>query len=697
LLGNNHLVAVSRYDEPRPKLLANPPSDEVVSWTLIPPADSLSRSVEVLLAINQTIYVVDATEVQDTGLDNGPFRHISVSPNGRFVALYTEDGKVWVVTSDFQDRLSEYDSKAKTVPKDMQWCGNNAVVLAWEDEVHLVGPNGAASKYYYDNWVHLLPDYDGIRVLTNNVCEFIQKVPDVTEQVFRLGSTSPASVLLDAIDQLDLRSAKADEDIQLIRSNLDEAVDACVKAAGHEFSIHWQKQLLRAASFGKSVLDLYNSDDFVDMCETLRVLNSARFYEIGMPLSYEQFIRLTPEKLVTRLINRQDYLLALRISEYLRLPTDRIYVAWASQKVRTSSDSEDAICRLIVQKLHGKRGVSFEAIAQAAYDEGRAGLATELLNYEPRAGKQVPLLLSMKEDSIALDKAIESGDTDLIFHVLLHMKKKLPLASFFRAINSRPVASALVEASAADRDTELLKDLYYQDDRRLDGSNLLLSEALNLPPTDTDLKITILKQASKLLADSKEHTLHRTLLDESQKLLKFQEALERDFPSQSQGQGQNEGQRGQGFIGLSLNETVFKLYHLNHAKRAQRLVSDFKVPERTWHFIRLRAYVASRFWTEVEQIAATKRSPIGWEQYFNALLAAGNSRLASTFIPKCTNLHLQERMEMWVKCGMPVKAGEEAVKARNLKAVEELRDKNVDDVSVYRELERLAQGMGGRK
>jgi hypothetical protein len=33
-----------------------------------------------------------------------------------------------------------------------------------------------------------------------------------------------------------------------------------------------------------------------------------------------------------------------------------------------------------------------------------------LLNHEPRAGKQVPLLLNMEEDELALDKAIESGD-----------------------------------------------------------------------------------------------------------------------------------------------------------------------------------------------------------------------------------------------------------------------------------------------
>lgn len=156
LLSNNHLISVSRYDEPRPKLLATPPEGEVHSWTLIPPAYTLSRSVEVLLSISQTIYVVDASESEDRMLDIGPFTHISVSPNGKFVALYTETGRAYVITSDFQNRLSEYDSKSRTPPKDVQWCGNDAVVIAWEDEVHIIGPKNAAAKYFYDGRVHLI-------------------------------------------------------------------------------------------------------------------------------------------------------------------------------------------------------------------------------------------------------------------------------------------------------------------------------------------------------------------------------------------------------------------------------------------------------------------------------------------------------------------------------------------------------------
>ena len=33
------------------------------------------------------------------------------------------------------------------------------------------------NRYFYDGWVHLLADIDGVRLITNDVCEFLQKVP----------------------------------------------------------------------------------------------------------------------------------------------------------------------------------------------------------------------------------------------------------------------------------------------------------------------------------------------------------------------------------------------------------------------------------------------------------------------------------------------------------------------------------------
>lgn len=156
LLSNNQLIHVPRYEEPRPVQLATPQEGDVHSWTLIPPAYTLSRSVEVLLSIGQTIYVVDAVESEDRQLDIGPFTHLSVSPNGKFVALYTSEGKAFVISSDFQNRHSEYNSRSKIQPKDLEWCGNDAIAIAWEDEVHVIGPHNAAAKYFYDGRVHLI-------------------------------------------------------------------------------------------------------------------------------------------------------------------------------------------------------------------------------------------------------------------------------------------------------------------------------------------------------------------------------------------------------------------------------------------------------------------------------------------------------------------------------------------------------------
>jgi hypothetical protein len=459
-------------------------------------------------------------------------------------------------------------------------------------------------------------------------------------------------VLLDAVDQLEKKSPKADDNIQLIKSNLDEAIDTCIRAAGYEYSSQWQKQLLKAASFGKSVLDLYNSDDFVNMCETLRVLNAVRDYRIGLPLSYDQYLRLTPAKAIQRLMNRQEYLLAVRVSEYLRLPTDKIYVHWASQKVRTSTATEDAICATVVSKLASKKGVSFTTIARAAYDEGRAHLATQLLNHEPRAGKQVPLLLSMSEDTLALDKALESGDTDLIYFVLLHLHSTLPLASFFRTISTRPLAFALVEASAAIDDPSLLKDLYYQDDRLLQSSNLLFASALE--QTNTQLKLDKLKLAAKALSDAKDPTSlhHQKSIAEAQQLLRVQDGLSRDLDAS--------------YTDLSLHATISTLIRTGYAKRAAKLASDFHVTERTLSWLRLRALTSARNFAELEELSKARKSAIGWEPYFNAVLGAGNTKLAGVFVAKCTGLTAQERSEMYVKCGMVDRAGEELAKAKDL-------------------------------
>ena len=69
---------------------------------------------------------------------------------------------------------------------------------------------------------------------------------------------------------------------------LTKAVDCCIEAAGLDFNPDVQKQLLKSASFGKTFLETYPASKLVDMNRSLRVLNSIRKPNIGMPITMEQ-------------------------------------------------------------------------------------------------------------------------------------------------------------------------------------------------------------------------------------------------------------------------------------------------------------------------------------------------------------------------------------------------------------------------
>jgi len=80
------------------------------------------------------------------------------------------------------------------------------------------------------------------------------------------------------------------------------------------------------------------------------------------------------------------------------------------------------------------------------------------------------------------------------------------------------------------------------------------------------------------------------------------------------------------------------------------------------------------------------------QPYFNEILGAGNTKLAAMFIPKCTNLNVAERIEMWLKCGMMKQAGEEALKAKDRSALEDLRERA--DGNVQRDIEIMIAQLG---
>ena len=169
------------------------------SWSLIDPDVSSSGLLEVLVSSSTSDTIISLDSVSgstDMKLSRGPFSAIRPSPSGKLLALLTADLKLWVVSSDFQRSLSEFDvtkceayqsstSLASTSGeagmknagiRQIEWCGNNTVAIAWETEILMIGPFGDSLRYLYSRSVHLVSESDGLRIISPDRLEFIQKV-----------------------------------------------------------------------------------------------------------------------------------------------------------------------------------------------------------------------------------------------------------------------------------------------------------------------------------------------------------------------------------------------------------------------------------------------------------------------------------------------------------------------------------------
>lgn len=81
------------------------------------------------------------------------------------------------------------------------------------------------------------------------------------------------------------------------------------------------------------------------------------------------------------------------------------------------------------------------------------------------------------------------------------------------------------------------------------------------------------------------------------------------------------------------------------------------------------------------------------QPYYDLILQAGNPRVAALFIPKCTGLEPGETITMYEKCGMRVKAAEEAVRLRDADAWTRLLEAAGRNSQEGREIERLGQSV----
>lgn len=654
----NQLFCVPDFTNPAPCKLADPNLvDFPLCITVIEPQYTMSGNVEVLIAVDDYVLVVDEESVQQVGDGVGPLQKMVVTQDGKLLATFTHDGRLLVISTDFSKILFEYNCDSSLPPEQIAWCGLHSVLLYWDELLLMVGPYGDPVRYTYDDPILLIPECDGVRILSNTSMEFLHIVPDSAVSIFKIGSTEPAALLYDAIEHFDKHSAKADENLRLIRKSLAGAVEACIDASGYEYDIERQRALLRAANYGLAFCSLVKRDRFQEMCRTLRVLNAVRSY--GIPLSIQQYKLLTAPVLIGRLINSHQHLVALRISDYLGLNQELVIMQWACAKITSSpAINDESLLELLLDKLNLCKGISFAAIAAHADNTGRRKLAAMLVEHEARSSKQVPLLLSIGEEDTALTKATECGDNDLVYLALFHIWQKSPPLEFFGMIQARPLARDLFVTYTRCYKHEFLKDFYLSTGQLEDVAFLLWRESWEIGKNSMASKgsslhtprIKLIEKSQSLYAETKEHVFESKAAEEHAKLLRIQHELELTTKQLI-------------FVDSSISDTIRTCIVIGNHRAAMKVKQEFKVPEKRWYRLKVFALATIRDWDALEKFSKEKRPPIGYKPFVEACIDADEKAEAVKYIAKLTDP--RERAEAYASIGMSKEAADAAMQSKD--------------------------------
>ncbi|EAT37446.1 AAEL010559-PA [Aedes aegypti] len=610
---------------------------------------------------------------------------MAVSFNHRHLAIYTNTGAIWLGSADLRTKYCEFATGRTERPQQIGWCcdedphpDRQAVIVSYASMVQVIGMTGDSNIYTYDSRTVLIPEMDVVRVLTNTSHELFQRVPQCTSKIFGITISEPASFLFEAHMEFQKRSHKSDEFLCLIQDRLASAVGECVDAAGQEFDSHTQKSLIRAAHFGKSFLPGYNPDGYIEMCRVLRVLNALREPIVGMPLTLRQFNHLQPLVILDRLIFRKHYALAIQIAKHLKLPESRILEHWAFHKIEHDKNDEEVARKISDKFRHHPMGdrerISFANVAKKAQQKGRNKLAITLLEQEPRKSLRVPLLLELDASEKALTAATQSGDTDLIYMVILKMKSTTALSKFQMIIRRFPLAHDLYKKYCQTNSLSTLKDIYSQEDDFQAQAELGLREALEVNNVEVSIpEISVnYKKANRMLeADA---------CDEAKKLMKHQKVLDEKYQKR--------------LYGLPLHETIRQLLLLGDIKYADRLKSEFKVPERRYWWLRISVLSQQFQWDELEKFAKSKKSPIGYEPFVEVCLKQSNLEQAKKYLPRCSE---ENKFNWYLKAGCLLEAAAIAYDQKDMDGLWRVHGRCTADPALLAKVDNLIGQLASKK
>lgn len=688
-------------------------------------------------------------------LDSGEL----IISNLRFTEIHSHIELTKCVSST-QSMLMAVNSEKPTYvnhPKEMVWLSTCGVVLRWDKLLALVGSQGDIYETFYPDDLFLSQEIDGLRVITPISHELLQRVPPALESLGRIGASCPATWLISACTSLKTKYERTTEYLMPIRhaKQMIEAIAHCTEAACHAVLDHaCQKDLLEAAHMGRIFLSamftdadncspegkIYElADHAAKVCQTLRLLNSIAVPWIGIVLTWKQFQELGPQCLLERLLARKHYPLAIelvRIHQNFQWPTSivqekeinrtdctytRILAHWACNSTAVSSGTAlqiaDRISVIVDRLCFGKEmacssvgkanlshnsspkiltGLDFAEVANQALLATRETVAEQILEYEPRAWRQVPLFLKLTRYNRALTRAVETGNPELISIVLaaLQDQTKLPPADLAMALRRHPLALAIYQETWGQKDIlasssgntisptqAALLSLRQENDRPAEAE-----KAVQMAYNETNLtsRLTALQNAEEIYRQVKQDFLAQEC-NEVIRLLRFQSKLEKQAirapvfnlnTNKSSNARTPESEQlivpvvlsssvnDKLWVGQPLNTTLARLLASGQCERqAEQMRREFRVPDKRYAYLRLIGMaIRNESWSEMDKIIRSKKPLISIETLIKICVDGNRFDEAIKLIPR---LPPERRVRFWIIVGKIEEAIQAALREKS--------------------------------
>jgi len=728
-----------------------------------------TRHPEVFLGTStNSVLICDAsaegrvTDVACQERIDSPIVRMSFAPNGRFLACFTEGCVLTVLSTNFETKVLDFNTSdgSSDPPHGMEWCGEDSVVLHWKMlGVLMVGPYGDWLRFPYDEEeefghdlgrggdgekkkshrrrrpsaiienVHLCPEMDCCRIITDQSVEILQRVPPATAALLRMGSIEPSAMLLDASDVFDKGGAASDEATRAIVKTgmLQNAIEVCTDAAMREYDVKMQKRLLKAASYGmhfgykdgsmkgvvggsligtdvgmegKAVLPSPTAVSFVTTARKMRVMNALRSKSVGFVLTSVQYDSITPNGIIARLIAMRRPALAMSIASYLQLDEHvKAYAraargaAFVSTDVgHTDAETAEAVMKILSTGIRTpamNRG-GYATVALAASKAGRQGVANLLLTLEMSVVDKVPALTEIGLFADAAAVATNARNADLIFRTLVEFEKSCIVNVEDSATAQMTYLNTIVKKFPAEAMNYLstyfgsMTDFKHAVKLQLRGHNfnaagsLMAKRAVSMPKVQD--KVRLLQEASKIFGSSKDTPFQKTCTDEYIELLSEQERLRRSYGSEIIPPTS------------SVTTTIFsvicfasKNMRETHKllQEAEKLAKRFKVPDkRLWH-VKVRAFAASGQWGNLRTLSESRSKPAIAFKYFATAAIQGKQSVGEIlrYIDKVTDS--DERYDLFCEAKQWKRAVQEAKKVGDVRKVLHVRSV-VNDKDIQR-------------